>query len=131
MFKDGFEKIAKSYFIYRNINKGKDKYVYSLRAKDTGRVEGHESELYLKDPKFSVGTKGRDRVKSTGVKNVHAGIRGEKITQVPETLEWKRVTYDPKKHHGFINRETLEPITQADYASLTPEGVFVADRATK
>lgn len=125
-FWGGFEKQAREYFVYRNITKSKDNHVYSLRAKETGRVEGHTSDLLLSSPRFRVGDSGRSKVQQTGVKNVHAGIHGNSVKSVPKGLKWRSVTYNPKRDATFIDRETGEPITNARYAKLTPKGVFVA-----
>lgn len=125
-FVSGFEKTARQYFVYRNVNKSKDEHVYSLKDKDSGRVEKHTSHLLLKDPRFRVGHSGRKRVTETGVKNVHAGIHGESVESVPTDLNWQPLTYNPKKDESFIDRDTKMPVTEARYAKLTPRGVFYA-----
>ena len=126
MFTDGLLKVARSLFVYRNVHKGKSEHTYSLKDRSTGRVSGHTQSLILKDPVFKVSDKGRDRVRSEGVKNVHAGIVGTELTKIPKGLQWIRITYDPKRDAGFVRRDTKEPVRSAEYARLTPSGVEVS-----
>lgn len=132
----GFEKRATDYFVYRNLHKGKDKHVYSLRNKATGRVEDHVRKVReFKDPVFKVSDKGRKRVISEGRKNVHAGIEAS-TGRIEKNLDWKDITYDPKKHKSFVFRDSGEPVTgDARAIRLTPKGVmagfYKAAAATK
>ena len=123
----GLNKIAKAanYFIYRNINKGKDQHHYSLRNKKTGRVDKRGQQFYVRDVKFKVSDKGRERVHSEGRKNVHAGIEGRLSKKPKKEYEWERVSYDPRKSDAF--RDAFKnKIEKANLLKLTPEGVFIA-----
>ena len=64
------------------VDYSKRAYVYwNLRRKvwsvaQAGIVVDHAGSLSLRECKFLVGTKGRDRVRREGKKNVHAGVSG-------------------------------------------------------
>lgn len=77
--------------VYRNLHRGG----YSVRQ--NGRVIGHTNELILMDAEFVVQEGGRQRVLRTGVKNVHAWVRGY-VT--PGSQDgWN----DPLRHHIHYN----------------------------
>jgi hypothetical protein len=116
---------GKKFFIYRNINKGKDQHIYSLKAKEDNRVKGHANTFFMQGAKFKVSKAGKDRVRSEGVKNVHAGVEGTIISEPSKVRKWTPVTYDPKKYDSFVRRDTLEPVDSADILKFTPQGVFM------
>ena len=117
----GFEKQAKV-FAYRNIRKGGGEHVYSVR--EDGKVKKHTSGLLIAPATFKVSAAGRDRVRAEGVKNVHAGVFGDEAEVDHSKFDWRPVTYDPKKHNGFVDRETGAPVAKADAARLTRQGVL-------
>jgi hypothetical protein len=121
---DFFEKKATKYFVYRNINKGKDEHHYSLRSKKSGRVERRGQNYYLKNVKFKVSDKGRQRVLAEGRKNVHAGLEGF-VTRKPRKIEeWQRVSYNPRKDDAF--RDAFKnKIEEANFVRLTPKGIYI------
>lgn len=59
------------YQVYWN----KTKECYSIRHPD-GYVVGHAKEVLMHDCEFVVSAKGRDRVRATGHKTVHAWVEG-------------------------------------------------------
>ena len=56
--------------VYYNIRRGD----YSVRQ--SGRVIDHVDSIILCDVRFNVAPAGRDKVRATGVKNVHATVTG-------------------------------------------------------
>ena len=56
--------------VYYNIRRGD----YSVRQ--SGRVIDHVESIILRDVRFNVAPAGRDKVRETGVKNVHATVTG-------------------------------------------------------
>jgi len=56
--------------VYYNIRRGD----YSVRL--SGRVIDHVDSIILRDVRFNVAPAGRDKVRATGVKNVHATVTG-------------------------------------------------------
>ena len=56
--------------VYYNIRRGD----YSVRQ--SGRVIDHVESIILRDVRFNVAPAGRDKVRATGVKNVHATVTG-------------------------------------------------------
>jgi len=60
-------------FVYRNIHKN----CLSVRNVKTGLVMAHVDSITLKNVKFKVSAKGRERVLKEKAKNVHAGVEVE------------------------------------------------------
>lgn len=119
MFWDGFIKQALQ--VYRNVNKGKDQYTYSM--KDKGKVIGHTQDLVLADVHFRVSGKGRDRVRQEKRKNVHAYVKGTPIDKKMTGKKFIPVTYNPYKHDSFVTQDGLK-ITRAKFLKMTPKGIF-------
>jgi len=100
--------------VYYNLHKK----VWSVRRK--GRVIDHCTYVEILNPSFDVQPAGNARVKRTGVKNVHAFVRGNRNETEDESLrwpitdDWREVTYNPKKHNSFVLRETGKPVNKAD-----------------
>lgn len=114
---------AVKYFVYRNINKGKDEHHYSLRSKKSGRVEKRKQHFYLKNVKFKVSDKGRQRVLSEGRKNVHAGLEGF-LARNPKIDNWQRVSYNPRKDDSF--RDAFKKkVSESKIVKFTPEGIYI------
>ena len=85
--------------IYRNLNK--KGYVYSI--KQNGLVVGYCSFICLKNCRFIVNQKGRDKVLKEKRKNVHAYIDGFLTKELPATKA--KVFYNPYKCKYFINED--------------------------
>lgn len=114
-------------FCYRNLHKNLHKkgVVWSVRSTKTGRVVDWATHVVIKDAQLVVGQKGRERVVKEQRKNVHAGIRGERIDALPLTANLIRATYNPYKMNTFIIVDTGEPILKAQYALLKEDGLWV------
>lgn len=81
--------------IYWNLNRN----CYSVRS--GGRVIGYTDKFTLTDATFSSQKAGRNRVRRTGRKNVHAFIRGTwSDFTLPASLT--RVTYNPYTDESFV-----------------------------
>ena len=95
--------------VYWNIRLGR----YSVRQ--SGRVIDHVDSIILRDVRFNVAPAGRDKVRATGVKNVHATVTGfidesVKISAVSLMLARRpngRVCDDFLE---LVNVDTLSPI---------------------
>jgi hypothetical protein len=89
--------------VYRNLRTGRWS-VRALEGPHRGLVIAHKSDFILEACSYAVQPAGRDKVRRTGRKNVHAFIRG----RVPESVvmmfgrEPRRVTYNPYEHDGFV-----------------------------
>lgn len=53
------------------------KHLFSVKDKETGKVVLHTPSLFLDNVKFIVRPAGRDKVRETKVKNVHAFVEGD------------------------------------------------------
>lgn len=110
-------------FVYRNLHKN----CLSVRDVKTGIVIAYVDSILLKNIKFKVSAKGRERVLREKRKNVHAGVEGEWIKSeiLPNTNDCLRIIYDPYKFASFVAENTLEPQTECPRALITIKGVFV------
>jgi hypothetical protein len=111
-------------FAYRNLHrKG---VVWSIRDLSLGRVVDRTPVAYFKDVELRVSEAGRQRVLRDKQKNVHAGVKGTRITELPEGLVWFPVSYNPYKAATFIDAAGA-PVLRSSYAKLTELGLFVAN----
>ena len=85
--------------VYRNLTKK----CYSIRQ--NGKVVAHAQKLCISNAKFIVNEKGRDRVRKTGRKEVHAVIQGLYETSGMGTTASKElklaVKYNPIREDYF------------------------------
>ena len=121
--------------VYYNLHK----HCYSIRQ--SGRVIGHTDSIVLRDARFNVAPAGRDKVRATGVKNVHATVSGyvaspyhsEYHDGYPERLDdaclydCDFVSYNPFKYDQFVKITSngydgfyTDPVQTADYVALLP-----------
>jgi 8-oxo-dGTP pyrophosphatase MutT (NUDIX family) len=119
---------GQKFFVYRNIHKGKDQHTYSLRSKLDNRVKGHLQNFFLENAKLKVSEKGRDRVRSEGVKNVHAGVEGV-FADKKHQGEWVKLKYNPKIDDGFTRADNGKMITQTNIVKFEPSGIYMLKSA--
>ena len=121
------------------INKNKRVYVYfNLHKKvwsvrQSGKVVKHTKNIILKDCRFLVGKAGRERVIREGRKNVHAGISGYVVDDIPDIVQSScgHLTYNPYKYKGFVSIEDPhEVVTHSDYAHMECEDGYTSVWAT-
>ena len=116
-------------YVYFNLHKK----LYSIKALEgpnKGRVVAHARRVNLEDVRFHINEQGRDRVRQTGRKEVHAGLVGyleslepgagrltdaaeEYDRAVPPVKSGRRIIYNPHKYDGFVDRQDLAPITHS------------------
>lgn len=90
--------------------------VFSLKER---RVVDHVEHIVLKDVRFIVREGGRNKVRKTGQKNVHAFLEGERIDAV-RIDGMQQVIYNPFVHEQFtLKGEPNTHIYKADYAWMT------------
>lgn len=110
--------------IYKNIRKK----CYSIKSREKenyGRVIDHKTKATIRDVKFVVSEKGRDAVRQTKQKNVHAVLRGylAENSNIAGFGPPIPVFYNPYAHQGFIdNRGKL--VESAKMVELTPNNVY-------
>ena len=109
---------------YYNIRRGD----YSVRR--DGKVIDHVDSITLLDARFNVAPAGRDKVRATGVKNVHATVSGYRVDTTlyafsGDLPEW--ITYNPFKYDQFVQIEgdgydsfRTKPVRSAEYVKLLP-----------
>ena len=109
--------------VYWNIRLGR----YSVRQ--SGRVIDHVDSIILRDVRFNVAPAGRDKVRATGVKNVHATVTGYILdgNAIFETIPEDFVSYNPFKYDQFVKITAraydgfdATPVQSADYVALLP-----------
>jgi hypothetical protein len=120
---------------YYNIRRGD----YSVRQ--DGKVIDHVDSITLLDARFNVAPAGRDKVRATGVKNVHATVSGYIVRHASE---WARmldiftvptrpidiITYNPFMYDQFVKLLQCDmysplvpvwsPVYSAEYVKLLP-----------
>jgi len=99
-------------FIYFNLHKN----VFSVKDVKTGLVAGdHKEMVIVKNAVFKVSEAGRQRVLIEGVKNVHAGVKGELgVFSDVDTANMVQVTYNPKKYDSFVTVDSFRPLKGAE-----------------
>ena len=115
--------------VYYNIRRGD----YSVRQ--SGRVIDHVDCILLRDVRFNVATAGRDKVRATGVKNVHATVSGytafltdcTNLQSILKDSNCDYVSYNPFKYDSFVkitsngyNGFYADAVSTADYVELMP-----------
>lgn len=90
--------------IYRNLHNG----LLSVQTKTSKgwKVQGHLTDISLRNVHYCVSKSGRERVLRTKSKNVHAFIIGEVLPFLPDNnlaAQWgvESVTYNPYKSDSF------------------------------
>ena len=111
-------------YVYRNLNKGG----YSIMCPKTKKVIGYSTSLVLKNVVFKVRAGGRDRVRTSGHKNVHAFAIGEIVDTVPTTAAaLVKVSYEPRIHEGFIRSVNKLPVTTATLCVMNMTGCYITE----
>jgi len=117
------DNIMKRVQVYWNLHR----QCYSVRQ--SGRVIDHCRHIRLCGPiHFNVAPAGRDKVRATGVKNVHATVTGYYGIVNPFVHEdYDSVSYNPFKYDQFVKITAraydgfdAAPISTADYVELLP-----------
>lgn len=120
--------------VYKNLTAGN----LSVRSRETenyGIVTDHVQEAMVKDAEFVVQPSGLKRFKETGIKNVHAFVRGKMVDEysmMPSLDDAERVRYNPKVQDHFFLADTGEHVESAQlvWLSLEEGGMFVWDYTT-
>ena len=115
--------------VYYNIRRGD----YSVRR--SGRVIDHVDSIILRDCRFNVAPAGRDKVRATGVKNVHATVSGytafltdcTNLQSILKDSNCDYVAYNPFKYDSFVKITSngydgfyADAVSTADYVELMP-----------
>lgn len=121
--------------VYYNIRRGD----YSVRQ--DGRVIDHVDSIVLRDARFNVAPAGRDKVRATGVKNVHATVSGYIVRNKAnpwirraanrllrkDVIKYDFVAYNPFKYESFVKITSngydgfyADPVTSAYCVALMP-----------
>ena len=105
-------------YVYFNLHKK----VWSIRQ--GGKVVEHTKNVMLKDVRFLVSKAGREKVLREKKKNVHAGVSGYVVDNIPTPKVYSEafVTYSPYKHKGFVAvDDPYEIVDYADYVHMECE----------
>ena len=107
--------------VYYNLHK----HCYSIRQ--SGRVIGHTDSIVLRDARFNVAPAGREKVRRTGVKNVHATVSGYVVDNPKPAIPEHFVSYNPFKYDQFVKITSngydgfyADPVQTADFVALLP-----------
>lgn len=112
----------KHYYLYRNLR------TKTFSLKHGGKVIRHPSEILLKEVRFKVSEKGRQRVLKEKRKNVHATVQAKEIVESSMKLYIsEEVYYDPYKTKTFINKRTKEPIYEAELVLASNNKIYIVE----
>lgn len=107
--------------VYFNLHKR----CFSVR--EGGRVVAHLPSIVLTDCTFVVQPAGLRRVRETGVKNVHAFVRGTQVENFKHdtSTEWKQVRYNPHIYDSFVvvsdKSEVAVKVSNLVWCEITPQ----------
>lgn len=109
--------------VYRNLHAE----CFSVREAH-GKVVAHVFKAFMGPSDFVVQPAGRAKVLESGTKNVHAFVRGPRITVEQGDLMLQRVMYNPYVMDSFwVYRDGKRiPVTRADYVALSYPAVWAA-----
>jgi len=109
--------------VYRNLRKRSPSggAVYSVMDVASRRVIAHTASIGLADVCFEVRAGGRERVRVSGHKNVHAFAVGVPVLTV--TRPRRRGTYNPHTDDGFIDAASGQALHTARVVVLDGEGM--------
>ena len=97
-------------YIYFNLHKK----MFSVKNLKTGLVIAHVNNICLREATFKVSEQGRQRVVKERVKNVHAGVTGYIIQEIPSQVPMRKARYNPYSVSTFIDKESSEPVFNAE-----------------
>jgi hypothetical protein len=106
--------------VYFNLHK----HLFSMVQ--NGLVVLHSESIVLTEVTFKVSEAGRQRVLRERRKNVHAKVYGDFQGtwegDIPE--DFRRAHYNPYDFDSFVDRETLEPIFEANEVILQDKKIW-------
>lgn len=106
-------------FVYRNLTKK------CLSIKCNGRVVGHAHTVQLLNVEFRVQRGGQRRVRTSGHKNVHAGVVGILTGFKPLGTHTTQVYYNPHKVDTFVIKSTGNPVHEAVSTLITGGKIYI------
>jgi hypothetical protein len=114
------EVTSKQSEVYFNLHK----HVFSM-VQD-GLVVLHSDSVVLTEATFKVSEAGRQRVLREQKKNVHAKVHGHFEGTWEEDIPegFRRAHYNPYDFDSFVDRETLEPLTEAEVVILKDKKIW-------
>lgn len=108
--------------VYRNLNrKG---VVWSIKSKKSGLVRQLANEVHMVDVQLLVSVKGRERVRKTGKKNVHAYVQGGLVESHGNPGGWLICRYDPYEFNTFVLYDGT-PVYGAEKAIMYNHGLVI------
>ena len=123
-FQDRSIQVGKKIRAYVNLHK---QGWFSIVDMETGLVCGYAQSCLIKDAVFYVSDKGRERVRKSGRKLVHAWVRGIYMGSDIEKEECSNaLQYNPYYHKGFTDQNG-HVVEFAELALLKDKKVYVRD----
>lgn len=114
------------------INYNLQKHCLAMRETKPKARKKHRKRILIMDAKFSVQPAGHKKAVESGVRNVHAYVRGHLMENTEnESLitklkkSGKMVRYNPFRSDSFHDSE-MDPVYEAKYAYLEDNTIYVA-----
>lgn len=96
-----------------------------ISVKVPGKTIGYASAAVVRNARFFVSEKGRQRCIREGVRNVHAWVIGELVPTDDHTTEgMRRAVYCPWKGSTFVDLDTKEPVHESKHVVMIREEVW-------
>lgn len=122
VFKDRKLEVGQKVRVYVNLHK---QGMFSIVDMKTGLVCCYAKTCLIKDATFYVSESGREKVRKTKQKLVHAWVRGIFQEADLELHEYDtECQYNPYYHDGFTNNDGYI-ITEAPFAYMSNKKVYV------
>ena len=101
---------------YRNLHKN------CISVQQDGLVKCHAHNIILQDGKFVINEKGRDKVRETKCKNVHAFVVGmvveAKVINALPYNGYREAYYNPYKCDTWEEHKTMKPLKGAAFVDI-------------
>lgn len=105
-----------------------------ISVKIPGQRIEYASWVSLKNARFVVHERGRQRCLEFGVRNVHAWVVGEEILRLSgddwlyhRPAGYRQAVYDPWKGGQFVDLETGVPVLEASLVIMSGKNVYYVE----
>lgn len=102
-----------------------------ISVKVPGQRIEYASWISVRNARFVVHERGRQRCIREGVRNVHAWIVGEEVLRITVggysahfPRGYRQAVYDPFKGRSFVDSETLQPVHSAAWVVMIGKNVY-------
>jgi len=114
--------LTEKYTMRVDVYRSEENDALSVKSRESGKrygtVVSHEQKIHIRDVEFVVQPAGREKVRESGVRRIHAFVRGH-WDEREKVICGQPVTYDPCKHEQFVHAESEKPVVSAERVAVT------------